>query len=62
MHDPNGVLLPLSWGPEPHEGTSNYDRPGDERGMGINFKQQGCWQVAMIRDADAVADFWFSVE
>jgi hypothetical protein len=57
---PDGSEQPLAWGPERH-GGSNFDRPGDEWGIGFAPDEPGCWQIAFERgDADR-ADFWFDV-
>ena len=57
---PDGSELPLAWGPEAH-GGSNFDRPGDEWGIGFAFDAPGCWQIAFQREGGDRADFWFDV-
>ena len=58
--DPTGADRAPGWGPEPH-GGSNYERPGDEWGIGFDFDSPGCWQVEMIRGSETMSRFWFVV-
>jgi hypothetical protein len=57
---PDGSEEPLAWGPEPH-GGSNFDRPGQEWGIGFSPDAPGCWQIAFERGDKDRADFWFDV-
>lgn len=57
---PDGSERPLDWGPELH-GGSNFERPGEEWGIGFTFDEAGCWQVAFERGEADRADFWFDV-
>lgn len=60
---PAGEPAELAWGPEPHTGSSSsYDRPGDEWGMGLNLDEPGCWELALSRDGEPTATFWFDVQ
>ena len=58
--DPTGARRPIDWGPQEHA-TSNFDRPGDEWGLGVTFNRRGCWALTASRDAQASASYWFSV-
>jgi hypothetical protein len=57
---PDGSARSLDWGPEPHT-QSNYQRPGDERGTGFSFDQEGCWAIAFKRGESDSATFWLEV-
>jgi len=57
---PDGTERPLDWGPEAH-GGSNFQRPGEEWGIGFSPDAPGCWQVAFERGERDRADFWFEV-
>jgi hypothetical protein len=52
--DPNGRHRALTFGPEPHTGTSTFDHPGDEWGTGFHFDEPGCWQIRLARRGVAV--------
>ena len=56
--DPSGTAQVLDWGPEPHT-SSNFDRPGDEWGLGVTFDKPGCWQLSFSRNENA--NFWISI-
>lgn len=43
------VVLPV-WGPEWH-GGSNFDRPGDEFGVGFTFPAAGCWRLRVVNES-----------
>ena len=58
--DPTGTRRPIDWGPEEHA-TSNFDRPGDEWGLGVTLNRRGCWTLTASRDSQASASYWFSV-
>jgi hypothetical protein len=45
---PAGQRVEPAWGPEAH-GGSNFDRPGDEWGVGLRFPSPGCWRVTVTR-------------
>lgn len=45
---PGGQIAHPDWGPEAHA-SSNFDRPGDEWGVGFTFPSVGCWTVAATR-------------
>jgi hypothetical protein len=45
---PNGARVRPSWGPEAH-GGSNYERPGEEWGVGWVFPTPGCWTIRATR-------------
>ena len=61
LRDPDGTSHSLAWGPKDHFGSSNYARPGDEWGMGLDFDRPGCWNLQLFRGAAHVADFWLPV-
>lgn len=61
LSDPTGVERPLAWGPQAHT-ASNYERPGDEWGLGFAFDQPGCWQLALNRGSESIASFWLDVK
>lgn len=58
---PSGEPAELTWGPEPHTGSS-FERPGDEWGMGLPFDAPGCWELKLSRDNEPTAAFWFEVQ
>lgn len=60
MTAPDGTTRSPDWGPEAHTG-SNYDRPGDEWGVGLSFDSPGCWAVNLQRDGDERVTFWLDV-
>jgi hypothetical protein len=47
--DPSETAQVLDWGPERHT-SSNFDRPGDEWGLGVTFDKPGCWQLSFSRN------------
>jgi hypothetical protein len=57
---PSGNPAALAWGPDAH-GGSNYDRPGDEWGVGYVFTEPGCWHLA-LRRTDTAGDVWLDVQ
>jgi hypothetical protein len=61
LTSPDGTTRPLDWGPEPHA-ASNYDRPGDEWGMGFSFDAPGCWALNLNRDGGDRATFWMTAQ
>lgn len=61
LTDPAGTERRLAWGPEPHT-ASNYDRPGDEWGIGLPLDRRGCWEVVLARGTRPVATFWLSID
>ncbi|MEY2443465.1 MAG: hypothetical protein QOE00_45 [Ilumatobacteraceae bacterium] len=56
---PTGQPGVLTFGPEPHAGSS-YTRPGDEWGTGFLFDAPGCWHIHLRRTAVS-GDVWFDV-
>jgi hypothetical protein len=54
---PDGSTRELDWGPEAH-GGSNFDRPGDEWGLGFTFDAPGCWAIDLHRAGGEEATFW----
>ncbi|WP_375407186.1 hypothetical protein [uncultured Amnibacterium sp.] len=58
---PDGKGRHLDWGPEPHT-TSNYNRPGDEWGIGTSFDRSGCWSLSAIRGGAVIATYWLDVQ
>ncbi len=46
---PAGRIVQPDWGPQAH-GGSNWERPGDEWGVGFTFPVAGCWDVHAVRD------------
>lgn len=61
MTAPDGTTHLIDWGPERHA-ASNYDRPGDEWGIGFTFDAPGCWALNLQRDGADRATFWLEVE
>ena len=61
LTSPDGMTRPLDWGPETHA-SSNYDRPGDEWGMGFSFDAPGCWALNLNRDGGDRATFWMTAQ
>jgi len=45
---PDGSAGRLSFGPEPHTGSS-FARPGDEWGTGFVLDAPGCWELEVQR-------------
>ncbi|HET6300581.1 hypothetical protein [Microbacterium sp.] len=58
---PDGSTRDLSWGPESHA-SSNFDRPGDEWGIGFALDELGCWEIRLAREGGDSASFWFAVD
>lgn len=56
---PDGVSVPLEFGPEAHL-SSTYVRPGDEWGTGYRFNKVGCWRLQLDR-VDTHGEFWMNV-
>jgi hypothetical protein len=56
---PSGQPIKTAWGPDPHA-SSNYNRPGDEWGVGYLFTDPGCWHLRLSRGT-AVGDVWLQV-
>ena len=56
---PEGVPAELTFGPEPHGGSS-YHRPGDEWGTGFLFDEPGCWHIHFERTVGS-GDVWIDV-
>lgn len=61
MTRPSGDLVQPAWGPEPHGTSSNFDRPGEEWGIGFVFGEAGCWSLEVLRGNDREATFWIPV-
>ena len=57
LTSPHGSTRQLDWGPEAHP-SSNYDRPGDEWGLGFSFDAPGCWALNLNRDGGGHATVW----
>lgn len=57
---PEGVEVHPSFGPTRHAG-SNYDRPGDEWGVGFILRSPGCWELRATRGKGS-ASIWLLVE
>lgn len=57
---PHGTGVDPAWGPSRHEG-SNYERRGNEWGLGFRLSSEGCWELRMERGSDR-ASIWLSVE
>jgi len=58
---PDRSTRDLHWGPEPHA-SSNFDRPGDEWGLGFALDEPGCWEIRLTREGGDSASFWFAVD
>jgi hypothetical protein len=56
---PTGRIIQPDWGPQPH-GGSNWNRPGDEWGVGFTFPVAGCWDVHAVRN-DMSGDVYIMV-
>lgn len=56
---PEGTEVGPSWGPVQHYG-SNWQRPGDEWGMGFTLPSPGCWELRVSRD-EGSASVWLLV-
>ncbi len=59
VSDAEGKTVPLVWGPEGH-GSSTWNHPGNEVGMGFKFPHSGCWQIHVAKPA-VDADLWLDV-
>lgn len=58
---PDGSTRDPDWGPESHA-SSNFDRPGDEWGIGFALDEPGCWEIRLAREGGDSASFWFAVD
>ncbi len=56
-----GLERRIDWGPEPHTLGSNYNRPGDEWGIGFSVDSPGCWELVLTRADQGGASFFFQV-
>ena len=56
---PDGREHGPAWGPESH-GGSNFDRPGEEWGIGYRIDEPGCWRLRLARGT-GTADAWLRV-
>jgi hypothetical protein len=56
---PRGTPAKVTFGPESHL-YSNFNRPGEEWGIGYVFDEPGCWRLQFPRDNGA--DIWLIVE
>jgi hypothetical protein len=61
LTDPAGSEQQLAWGPAPHT-ASNYNRPGDEWGLGLLLDEPGCWELALSRGGEPIGAFWLHVD
>jgi hypothetical protein len=57
---PQGEHARVVFGPTAH-GSSNWQRPGDEWGIGFNFQMAGCWDLHVSR-GKAVGDVWLIIK
>lgn len=57
--DADGIESKPLWGPEGH-GSSSWDHPGAEVGIGFNFAHAGCWDIHLAR-LDTSGDAWLAV-
>jgi hypothetical protein len=56
---PDGTRIRPDWGPTAH-GSSNWQRPGSEWGVGYTFSEPGCWQIH-AGDGTVAGDLWLLV-
>ena len=56
---PQGKRIVPSWGPEEHV-SSNWNKPGDEWGVGFDFPIKGCWDIHATR-GNAEGDVWLTI-
>jgi hypothetical protein len=57
---PQGEHARVVFGPTAH-GSSNWQRPGDEWGIGFNFQAAGCWDLHVSR-GKAIGDVWLIIK
>ncbi len=56
----DGTGAQLTFGPEPHDGSTWYVPNTDEWGTGFIFPSAGCWRVHAWRD-DSAGDVFFNI-
>jgi hypothetical protein len=56
----NGTSAQLTFGPEPHDGSSWYIPNTDEWGTGFIFPTAGCWRIHAWRDGTS-GDVFFHI-
>src|SRR6266849_6051511 len=56
----NGTSAQLTFGPEPHDGSSWYIPNTDEWGTGFIFPTAGCWRIHTWRDGTS-GDVFFHI-